>query len=67
MFMVSNISLFEVVVRLAGVLVITLVSLFLDSLTVYVVSMVLLVSALAQYCPIYHLLGINRCKSSSTH
>ena len=65
--MVSNISLFEVVVRLSGVLIITLASLFLDSFTLYVVSMILLVSALAQYCPIYQLLGINRRKQSGSH
>lgn len=65
--MVSNISLFEVVVRLAGVLVITLASLFLDSFTLYIVSMVLLVSALAQYCPIYQVLGINRSNQSGSH
>lgn len=58
--MVSNISIFEVIVRLIAVLVVTIAALFANLFSLFIVAMVLLVTALSGYCPIYHALGINR-------
>lgn len=66
--MVSNISLFEVIVRLMIVLFVTVFALFVNMFSLYIVAMILLVTALSGYCPIYHALGINKNENQeSTH
>ena len=50
-------SILEIVVRLILVLVLVIASWALNTFALYVAGMLLLVTALSGYCPIYHILG----------
>ena len=50
-------SILDIVVRLILVLVFVIASWALNVFTLYAVGMLLLVTALSGYCPLYHVLG----------
>lgn len=60
--MTYNLSYLDGIVRLIIMLTLVIVGWLLNTFILYPIGMVLLVSALGGYCPLYHMLGISTCK-----
>lgn len=58
--MKTNVSIIEVIVRLVITMVLAIAAVYTDLFIFMIASMVVLVTAIAQWCPIYHFIGRNK-------